>query len=120
MPKDFRGGARGHDSWRTCGTATSTLLVDNSIASFENTEAERDPKVIEQARAKIAECFDRLEKELEGREYLAGAFQPWRHRLYSEYRHPRSNTGRSRSEIQEYPRMDCPSEARPSFAASAT
>jgi glutathione S-transferase len=37
-------------------------------------EAERDPKVIEQARAKIAECFDRIEKELEGRDYLAGPF----------------------------------------------
>ena len=37
-------------------------------------EAERDPKVIEQATAKITECFDRLEKELEGREYLAGSF----------------------------------------------
>jgi glutathione S-transferase len=83
-------------------------------------EGERDPNVIEQARAKIAECFDRLEKELQGREYLAGAF--------------------SLADIAFYPNIDSleriqvqvdPSyknllawiarlKARPSFAASAS
>lgn len=37
-------------------------------------DGERDQKIIEQARGKITECFDRLEKELAGREYLAGEF----------------------------------------------
>ena len=37
-------------------------------------EGERDAKVIDGAKAEIAKCFDRLEKELEGREYLAGEF----------------------------------------------
>jgi glutathione S-transferase len=83
-------------------------------------EGERDPNVIQQARAKIAECFDRLEKELQGREYLAGAF--------------------SLADIAFYPNIDSleriqvqidPSyknllawtarlKARPSFAASAS
>ena len=37
-------------------------------------EGEREQKIVEQARAKITECFDRLEKELQGRQYLAGEF----------------------------------------------
>ena len=41
---------------------------------LRKSEGEREEKVIEQARAKITECFDRLEKELQGRQYLAGEF----------------------------------------------
>ena len=41
---------------------------------LRKSEDEREQKVIEQARAKITECFDRLEKELQGRQYLAGEF----------------------------------------------
>lgn len=37
-------------------------------------EGQRDQKVIDQAKAEIVKCFDRVEKELEGKEYLAGAF----------------------------------------------
>jgi glutathione S-transferase len=37
-------------------------------------EGERDQRIVESARAKLTECFDRLEKELQGREYLAGEF----------------------------------------------
>ncbi len=37
-------------------------------------ESERNPKVIEQAKAEIIKCFDRIERELQGREYLAGTF----------------------------------------------
>ncbi len=37
-------------------------------------EGQRDPKIIENAKAKIAKCFDRIEKELEGKEYLARTF----------------------------------------------
>ncbi len=38
------------------------------------TEQERDAGVIERSRVKIINCFDRIEKELDGREYLAGTF----------------------------------------------
>jgi glutathione S-transferase len=37
-------------------------------------EGERDAKVIDGAKAEIAKCLDRIEKELEGKEYLAGDF----------------------------------------------
>ncbi|MFQ5902118.1 MAG: glutathione S-transferase family protein [Candidatus Binatia bacterium] len=37
-------------------------------------EGERDLKLIEHATGEIINCFDRIERELEGREYLAGAF----------------------------------------------
>jgi len=37
-------------------------------------EGERDLKLIEHAKAEIIKCFDRIERELEGREYLAGTF----------------------------------------------
>jgi len=83
-------------------------------------EGERDQKAIEQARVKITECLDRLEKELAGRDYLAGEF--------------------SLADIAFYPNIDTldriqvqvddkhPSvaawiarlKARPSFAASAS
>jgi glutathione S-transferase len=37
-------------------------------------EGERDSKVMEHAKAEIAKAFDRIEKELLGREYLAGSY----------------------------------------------
>lgn len=37
-------------------------------------EGQRDAKVIEHAKAEIVKCFDRIERELEGKEYLAGTF----------------------------------------------
>jgi glutathione S-transferase len=83
-------------------------------------EAERDPKIIEQARAKITECFDRLEKELQGREYLAGPFG-----LADIAFIPNLDT-LDRIQIQVDPKYKnvlawmARLKARPSFAASAT
>ena len=83
-------------------------------------EAERDPKVIEQARAKITECFDRLEKELEGREYLAGPFS-----LADIAFIPNIDT-LDRIQVQVDPKYKnilawiARLKGRPSFAASAT
>jgi glutathione S-transferase len=37
-------------------------------------EGERDAKIIDGAKAEIAKCFDRIEKELDGKQYLAGDF----------------------------------------------
>jgi glutathione S-transferase len=37
-------------------------------------EGERNQQVIDAAKAEIAKCFERIEKELHGKEYLAGEF----------------------------------------------
>jgi glutathione S-transferase len=44
------------------------------IQEMRKPEAERDANAIGNAKAEIAKCFDRTEKELQGREYLAGSF----------------------------------------------
>lgn len=44
------------------------------IHEIRKPEGEKDLKVIEQAKTEIAKCFDRIEKELDGKEYLAGTF----------------------------------------------
>ena len=44
------------------------------IHEIRKPEGERDSKVIEHAKAEITKCFDRIERELEGREYLAGSY----------------------------------------------
>lgn len=68
------------------GRATARLLEDLRdnyfnppfVEIFRETrskpEGQRDLKLIERAKAEIAKCFDRLEKELEGKQYLAGSF----------------------------------------------
>ena len=119
MPKDSEGRARARlmedlrDSHfnPACGQLNREL---------RKPEAERDPKVIEQARAKITECFDRLEKELEGREYLAGPFS-----LGDIAFIPNIDT-LDRIQVQVDPKYKnihawiARLKARPSFAASAT
>jgi len=44
------------------------------IHEIRKPEAERDQKVIQNAKGIITQCFDRIERELEGRDYLAGTF----------------------------------------------
>ena len=44
------------------------------IQEIRKPEAERDAAVISNAKAEITKCFDRIEKELQGKEYLAGPF----------------------------------------------
>ncbi len=44
------------------------------IHEIRKAEAERDQKVIEHAKEMISQCCDRIENELNGREYLAGTF----------------------------------------------
>ena len=68
------------------GRATARLLEDLRdnyfnppfVEIFRETrskpEAQRDITLIESAKAEIAKCFDRLETELEGKQYLAGGF----------------------------------------------
>jgi glutathione S-transferase len=83
-------------------------------------EGERDQNAIEQARAKITDCFDRIEKELEGREYLAGPFS-----LADIAFIPNIDT-LDRIQVQIDPKYKnilawiARLKTRPSFAASAT
>lgn len=44
------------------------------INEMRKPEGERDAAAIGTAKAEIAKCFDRIEKELQDREYLAGSF----------------------------------------------
>ncbi len=44
------------------------------IHEIRKPKAERDVKLIDHSKAEIMKCFDRIERELEGREYLAGIF----------------------------------------------
>jgi glutathione S-transferase len=83
-------------------------------------EGERDQKAIEQARAKITECLDRLEKELAGREYLAGEFSLADIAFYANV----DALDRIQVQVDEkYPNVAAwiaRLKARPSFAASAS
>jgi glutathione S-transferase len=83
-------------------------------------EGERDQKTIEQARAKITECLDRLEKELVGREYLAGEFSLADIAFYANV----EALDRIQVQVDEkYPNVAAwiaRLKARPSFAASAS
>ena len=118
MPKDSEG-AREHDSWRTCGTATSTLLVDNSIASFENPRRKEIRKSLSKRGLRLPNASIDL-KELEGREYLAGAFS-----LGDIAFIPNIDT-LDRIQVEVDPKYKnihawiARLKARPSFAASAT
>lgn len=44
------------------------------IHEIRKPEAERDQNVIKHSKGMITQCFDRIEKELGGKEYLAGTF----------------------------------------------
>jgi glutathione S-transferase len=44
------------------------------IHEIRKPEAERDQNVIKHAKEMIAQCFDRIEKELGGKEFMAGTF----------------------------------------------
>lgn len=74
MPKDSEGRARARlmEDFRDNHFNPAFIPLFREIRA--KPEGERDPKVIDAAKAEIARCFDRLEKELQGREYLAGDF----------------------------------------------
>ena len=44
------------------------------IYESRKSEAERDNNLVAAAKADIAKCFERIDKELHGKEYLAGSF----------------------------------------------
>lgn len=73
LPKDSEGRARARlmEDFRDNYFNPPFIEI---IHEIRKPEGERDLKLIENAKAKITNCFDRIEKELEGNEYLAGSF----------------------------------------------
>jgi glutathione S-transferase len=73
MPEDSEGRARARlmeDFRDTHFNAAFTKI----FMETRKAEAERDAGVIATAKAEIMKCFDRIEAQLQGREYLAGSF----------------------------------------------
>jgi glutathione S-transferase len=73
MPKDSEGRARARMTEDFRDTHFNPPCV-KIIYEMRKPEGERDANVIATAKADINKCFDRLETELQGKEYLAGAF----------------------------------------------
>lgn len=73
MPKDSEGRARARmmEDFRDARFNPAFVKI---IQEMRKPEGERDANNINAAKAEIAICFDRIEKELEGKDYLAGAF----------------------------------------------
>jgi glutathione S-transferase len=73
MPKDSEGRARARmmEDFRDTHFNPPCVKI---IYEMRKPEGERVAEVITTAKADINKCFDRLETELQGKEYLAGAF----------------------------------------------
>jgi len=73
MPKDSEGRARARmmEDFRDTHFNPPCVKI---IYEMRKPEGERVADVITTAKADINKCFDRLETELKGKEYLAGAF----------------------------------------------
>jgi glutathione S-transferase len=119
MPKDSEGRARARlmEDLRDSHFNPAAGLLYREL---RKPEGERDQKIVEQARTKISECLERMEKELTGREYLAGEFS-----LADIAFYPNIDT-LDRIQVQidsKYPNVlawIARLKARPSFAASAS
>jgi glutathione S-transferase len=119
MPKDSEGRARARllEDFRDSHFNPACVAI---LHEMRKPEGERDQKRIDQAKAEITKCFDRLEGELAGREYLAGAFS------LADIAYMANFELLERFQIPIDPKHKNVSawvarlKARPSFAASAT
>lgn len=73
MPKDSEGRARARLMEDFRDTQFNPAFV-RIIQEMRKPEGDRDANNINSAKADIAKCFDRIEKDLDGNEYLAGTF----------------------------------------------
>jgi glutathione S-transferase len=73
MPDDSEGRARARLMEDFRDTRFNPPFV-KLIYEMRKPEAERDATVLAAATAEINQCFGRIEKELQGKEYLAGTF----------------------------------------------
>ena len=73
LPNDSEGRARARlmEDFRDIHFSPHFVEI---IHEVRKPETERDQKVIQNAKETITQCFDRIERELEGRDYLAGTF----------------------------------------------
>ncbi|TMA11148.1 MAG: glutathione S-transferase family protein [Deltaproteobacteria bacterium] len=74
LPKDSEGRARARLMEDFRDTQFNPLFVEIFHEVRSKPEGQRDLALIERAKAEIAKCFDRIESELAGKEYLAGTF----------------------------------------------
>ncbi len=74
MPKDSDGRARARlmEDLRDNHFNIAFIRIFRELRG--KPENERDPKAIDAAKADIAACFERLDRELQGKDYLAGDF----------------------------------------------
>ncbi len=74
MPKDSDGRARARlmEDFRDNHFNIAFIRIFREMRG--KPENERDPKAIDAAKAEIANYFERLDRELQGKEYLAGEF----------------------------------------------
>jgi glutathione S-transferase len=73
MPKDSEGRAHARLMEDFRDTHFNPAFV-KIIYEMRKPEGERDAEVIAAAKAEINKCFDRIEMELQGKDYLAGSF----------------------------------------------
>lgn len=73
MPEDSEGRARARLMEDFRDTRFNPPFV-KLIYEMRKPEAERDANILAAATAEINQCFERIEKELQGKEYLAGTF----------------------------------------------
>lgn len=119
LPSDSEGRARARLMEDLRDSHFNPLCVQ-IMRELRKAEGERDPKVIEHAKTEIEKCFERMEKALEGREYLAGPFS------LADIAFMPNIDLLERIQIQIDPQYKntlawiARLKARPSFAASAT
>ncbi|HXG52649.1 MAG TPA: glutathione S-transferase family protein [candidate division Zixibacteria bacterium] len=119
LPKDSEGRARARMFEDLRDSYFNPYCVQ-LIREIRKPEAERDARVIEQAKADIAKCFERIEAQLQGREYLVGAFS------LADIAFMPNIDALERLQIQVDPKNTntlawiARLKARPSFAASVT
>jgi len=120
MPEDSDGRARARmmEDFRDSHFHPPFMEIIHEI--LYKPEAERDTALIDRAKQRIMNCFDRLEEELEGKEYLVGTFS-----LADIAFMPNADLlGRLGVQVdpkyKNMPAWFARLRARPSFAASAT
>ena len=73
MPNDSEGRARARLLEDLRDSQFNPYFV-HIIQEMRKPEGERDAQRIDNAKAEIIKCFERIEQELQGKEYLAGPF----------------------------------------------
>lgn len=120
MPKDSEGRARARLLEDLRDSHFNPYFV-HIIHEMRKPEGERDAQRIDNARTEITKCFDRIEKELQGKEYLAGPFTLADVAFMSNIELlDRFNIPVDASKYPNTVAWIARLKARPSFAASAT